>query len=79
MWAKRNGFKYVWHSEGNILIKKTIGEQTFVIRKQQDLQNMPVIQQTENPLAQPALQSTQASTSTNPIIHPPTPQIPVSK
>ena len=62
-WAKANGFKYVWYSEGNILIKKANGDQTFIIRKQQDLQNIPVIQQSVNLPTQSTLHSSQASQS----------------
>ena len=73
-WAKANGFKYVWYSEGNILIKKANGDQTFVIRKQQDQQNIPLIQHAVNPSTQLTLHSSQASQaiSNNPIIQPST-------
>ena len=67
-WAKTNDF----NSEGSILIKKANGDKTFVIRNQQDLQNIPTTQQAVNPPVPPTLPLTQSSQSTtiNPIIQP---------
>ena len=72
-WAKANGFKYVWYSEGNILIKKANGDKTFIIHKPQDLQNIPLSQNADNPTTPSTSQYSQASqpTSKNQIIQPP--------
>ena len=62
-WAKANSYKFVWFSEGNILIKKANGSPTIVIRNELDLQNISVTCQTENQVPQSTSDSTQLSQS----------------
>ena len=45
---KQTVLSTLMYSENNISIKKANGDQTFVIRKQQDLKNIPVKQQSVN-------------------------------
>lgn len=39
-WAKSNNFKYVWHSNGRVLVRKIDGERPLVISSVYDLEKL---------------------------------------
>ena len=62
VWAKNNNYKFVWYSEGSILIKKDKNAPVFSVKKFQDLDNLQAVSQTE-------IQSSQSSTQENATLH----------
>nr|XP_054931604.1 uncharacterized protein LOC126539682 [Dermacentor andersoni] len=40
IWAKRANYKYVWHSNGRVLVRKTDGERAVVVSTERDLDKL---------------------------------------
>ena len=59
VWAKENLYKFIWYSEGCILIKKENKAPVFTVRKIQDLQLIPSVSESVNqPTQSPSLANT---------------------